>query len=216
MTDAHPPIPREVALPVAEAIRDNLLRQKVAVRAEVAGSLRRLKETVHDAEVVIELPTQKVVDLEGNMKWVVPAGAQGRLDRALLENEWSQGTRGLILQKAVPPFARPAWGEKYRKLDVELPNCSHVQVDLFICTPPANYWNLLLIRTGAALFSEKFVTRLHRWGLRSEGGRILRADDSEVPIKSEGDLFATNHLEWIEPERRNAQDPLILELLEGL
>jgi DNA polymerase/3'-5' exonuclease PolX len=207
MTDLHPPVAREVALPVAEAIRDHLLHEKVVVRAEVAGSLRRKKDTVHDVEVVVELPTFKTTTLDGGPRLEVAPVSQVNLSGELLESDWAKAV-GIL--KAEPPFARAAFGPKYRKLRV-----GDLQVDLFVVTPPAQFAPIFAVRTGAASFGEEVVKRFHRYGMKLEEGRLIRkADGATIDCPTEELYFAFAQLPCLPPEKRDLSIPETWELFK--
>ena len=100
------------------------------------------------------------------------------------------------------------WGEKYYRGATEVAPGIEIGVDLFVVTPPAEWGVVYLIRTGSAQFSQAVVTRLHRWGLRSEQGRIVRTDSGEVlRCPDESTFFRYARLPWITPRLRDSSVP---------
>ena len=69
-----------------------------------------------------------------------------------------------------------------------------------------NRGSIMLIRTGPAEFSRRFVMELRERGLRHEDGYVRSSaepvGDAIVPCPLEKDAFALAGMEWVEPEDR--------------
>jgi DNA polymerase/3'-5' exonuclease PolX len=157
-------------------------------RVEVAGSVRRAKQTVGDIEIVAQAARNYRLD-----------SARSVLGR-LKVHRGEPNKAG-----AVAP-----WGEKYYRGVVELAPGAEIGLDLFVVTPPADWGVIYLIRTGSAEFSHAVVTRLHRWGLESDQGRIVRASSGEVlSCPTEQTFFRYARMPWIPPPKRDMALPEI-------
>lgn len=163
----------------AEHLRD--LLKPVCERIEIAGSLRRKKPEIGDIELVI-IP--KLI-----------------IGHDLLDGEYVAGSQ---LEEHLKNWNVPKIknGPAQKQLDI-----NGVQVDLFICTPET--WAVtLLLRTGSAEFSKKFVTPRKHGGFMFSGYRIhnSRLEANRVPqddIVEEEDLFNALSVPWIPPEERD-------------
>ncbi len=182
-------LPFEVAAHLADRLRVGLeLASNAFLRVSVAGSVRRRRPTVGDLEIVGEVDPAREF------------GADARIDAAL---------RNLGVKRASPTVRKDGvsvsapWGPRYRKCDWEYASGAHVQVDLFLVRPPAQWGTVFLIRTGSAEWSQAVVTRLHRFGLRSDGGRIVRvADGTTLDTPTEREVFEAAHLPYVPPFAR--------------
>jgi DNA polymerase/3'-5' exonuclease PolX len=153
--------------------------------AETVGSVRRCRPIVGDVEVLVSGTTDKQV------------------------------AACLLAIGAVPgppnkAGHRAPWGPRYFRALLPRPRDGgfRVQLDVFVCLPPAEYGVLRLIRTGSAAFSQAVVTRLHRYGLESNGGRIIRWSDSTVmPAPTEEAVLRYARLPWIPPSEREMDNP---------
>ncbi|HEV2317749.1 MAG TPA: hypothetical protein VGV89_09300 [Thermoplasmata archaeon] len=175
-----------VPLAVGQRLADRILGElrplgALFSRVEVAGSVRRKKPEVGDVEIVAQAGRQYDVSAVHRV-----------LERLYLD-------RG-------PPNSRNAkapWGPKYYRGVAQVSSGIEVGVDLFVVTPPADWGDVFLIRTGDAEFSQAVVTRLHRYGLKSEEGRLIRASDHlHIQCPHERDVLRAARLPWIPPERR--------------
>lgn len=154
---------------VIEAIRPHCRR------IEIAGSLRRGKTAVGDAEVVAELaPTRDMFGERYEPEAIV------RVLRALAGWTWVRG------------------GDRY--IQVRSPN--GIPVDVFLVHPPAQWGVILAIRTGPAEFSHRCVAELRRHGLRTEDGRVLDGRGAVVPCNSEVEFFDLCRMPFIPPTDR--------------
>jgi DNA polymerase/3'-5' exonuclease PolX len=176
-------IPREAGLAAAQRVAAALLEDGCCTRAEIAGSLRRLKPRVGDLEVVAQLAEE--------------FGSGARIGQVL---------SGLGVQHGLPSKdgKRAPWGPRYYRAALTA-NGGAVTfpLDLFVVLPPAQWPVIYLIRTGSARFSQAFVTRLHRFGLHTDEGRLLDAAQRLVPVATEEDLFAACHLPYLAPPLRD-------------
>lgn len=155
-------------------------------RVEVAGSIRRQKAIVGDVEIVAQ----------GGRQYNA-ASVHRVLDRLHVDRA-EKNCAG----------ARAAWGPKYYKGVARVADGLEVGVDLFVVTPPAEWGDVFLIRTGEAEFSQAVVTRLRRFGLKSEDGHVARiSDGARIPTPHESDMLRAARLPWIPPERRFACGP---------
>jgi DNA polymerase/3'-5' exonuclease PolX len=146
-------------------------------RIQIAGSVRRRRETVGDLEVVC-IPRQ------------VPRGLfsdETEVDPAFIEavNQWPR-LKG-----------QPTGKQTQRRLP------SGLMLDLYMVT--ADTWGLqLAIRTGSAAFSEHVLAK--RWsqmGYTSKGAELHhRRDGHVVRLREEADVFAFLGLPWVEPWAR--------------
>lgn len=155
-----------------------LLRPACA-RIEIAGSLRRGKADIGDIEIVALPLITPVQDMFG----AIVAHAS-KLDPLLNRWQWPRSKNGPL----------------YKQYTVE-----GRQLDLFICTPQTWAVNLLL-RTGSAAFSQRFVTDRRHGGMLPAGYKIkdaqLHKHGEPLYIEDEPHLFNELGLEWVPPEKR--------------
>lgn len=155
-------------------------------RAGIAGSLRRGKDEVKDLEIVA-LPRWGH-DLFEQLTPDAPTELDAVLARLMFEKRLTLGSKN---------------GRRYKQLVV---NPLGIKLDLFIVLPPVQYGVQLVIRTGPASFSKRFVTP-RKWGgllpshLKVRDGAIWNKEYSlETP--DEASVFAILGIEWIDPEDR--------------
>lgn len=143
----------------------------------IAGSIRRCRTTVGDIELLI--PTDA--------------------DCAALasEAESAGDADGFFIGA---PWQRVRWGPKHKCVEHTVEG---YRVDLFAYVPD-NFGSVLLIRTGPAEFSQRWVTALRVHGLRHRKGFVQRGDGSGeiLPTPTERDAFELAAWQWIEPEKR--------------
>jgi DNA polymerase/3'-5' exonuclease PolX len=178
-------------LPVAERLVEAL--RPACVQIEIAGSVRRGKPEVGDLEIVAQPVLSVAADMFGN-----PTGAP--LPIAL-----SNALAHLVHGKALRVGDR--WGPRYKKGWVPVPGYRpDLQLDLFIVLPPAQFGPQLVIRTGPAEFSKRFVT-LRKYGglmpsnLKERDGCIWDGDVA-LDTPTEASVFAALGLAWVEPGDR--------------
>ena len=169
---------------IAEQVAGRLA--PVCTRIEIAGSIRRGKETVKDIELVA-IPTLQA-DLFGNeTPDLAPLNA--------LLVGWIESGH-VTLEKN---------GDRYKRFTM-MTDSRVVAVDLFLATPD-NYGYILMLRTGSAEFSRHMVTERHFGGLKpkhiqvSDGAVWIGAKPVAVP--DEVTLFALWERDYIEPRERD-------------
>ena len=151
-------------------------------RVDVAGSIRRGKPEVGDIEVVAQ----------------AAPNCRPESVRTVLER--------LGVRRGAPNKAGAAapWGTRYYRGLAEIAPGTEAGLDLFVVLPPAEWGVVFAIRTGSADFSHAVVTRLHRWGLQSDQGRIVKVATGEtLPCSNESLFFRYARLPWIKPELRD-------------
>ena len=174
----------QIAYPQAERIRGWLAPG--CERIEIAGSLRRRKQTVGDIEMVC-IPRYQT-DMFG-----APAVEQpSQVDMILAE---------LIRDGRLLPGGKNGKREKW----FSVPANYGLMVNLYRTTP--EQWGVIFtLRTGPAHFSKQLVTQRYKGGLLSNdcvvsGGRIWQNGRAlETPEEENVLKFITG--EWIAPERR--------------
>jgi DNA polymerase/3'-5' exonuclease PolX len=192
----------EKAIPIAEDLREGLVKTQLFSRVAIAGSIRRKKPLVGDIELVGERAVGQEFMFED------------RVRQELEALRVSRGDPGV--RKDGRPFKAP-WGERYFKGKHYMPGLqAHIQVDFFVVFPPADWGVVYLIRTGCAEFSQAFVTRLHRWGLHTDGGHLVTDKNGvEVPCKDEETFFRWNRMEFVPAEHREVGDPVGMTAFKG-
>lgn len=167
------------------AVRMVELLEPLCDRIEIAGSIRREKETIGDVELVlIPKPT---LDLFGNESF----GAK-QIAETLEQAGYVFGQNGEYFKQAHLPNVGNRYGE-------------NVIYDIFLTTPE-KFGVIFTIRTGPAEFSHRLVTPRNKGGLlpsylKVKDGRIWNDGEAwETP--EEVDVFRACTLEWIEPRDR--------------
>ncbi len=198
---------REIVLPRAQALLEQL--RPACEQVEIAGSLRRGKETVGDIELVA-LPTfeQHVVagqlDLFGGG---TPATVEqvSQLDKVL---EDLIAARDIFRDR---PYThqKGRWGEKQKTFWTALETgqgTEHVQVDLFIVTPPAQWGPIFTIRTGPSEFGKALMQYINSRMLlkQNDGCLSYRGTGEIVQTPTEQAYFDALGLAWIAPADRCA------------
>lgn len=170
--------PREEMLRYAEVVLLDL--EPITKRAVIAGSLRRGKPEVRDIEIVAA-PRSVAVDLLGTPGPDIDSLRQ-------VARRWGNLTKN---------------GDRYiRAFDAF--GVLGMAVDLFLVHPPAEWGTILAIRTGPAWLAQHAVTRMHGYGRRCSGGRILEVHTGKVyPTPDEESFFAAAGLPCLPPERRD-------------
>ena len=165
----------------AMKLAENMLAvlQPYCERIEIAGSLRRKKETVGDIEIVL-IPFS-LPDLLGEEHY----GA-GRITNVL-------SGEGLDLTKDGPYFKQVMLPDGKTKFDIFLTN-------------PEKWGCVFTIRTGSAEFVHKLVTKRSQGGfcpsnLRFKDGRIWNGDEV-LDTPEEEDVFNALNMKWVKPESR--------------
>jgi DNA polymerase/3'-5' exonuclease PolX len=188
-------------LPLADA--EHLALQVVELlrpaceRIEIAGSIRRRKETCGDIEVVC-IP--KLMESRGTDLF-------GMAERPEVLNLLDMKCKALLDSGDFSPRydknGRGAFGERYKRLSF-----GGFPLDLFSVLPPAQWGVVFLIRTGSAEFSHHFVMSrdmgglLPRWA-RIQDGALRHKDGSIIETPEEADVFRAIGQPYVEPEARS-------------
>lgn len=174
-------VPFADALHIAEQLVADL--RPVCERVKVVGSLRRKRPQVGDVEILLE-PRMVTSDLFGSqMPDLLPiravAYSWGGIEKA--------GERMLSIRTAMQAL----------------------KVELYMVHPPANWFVLLAIRTGPATLGKEAVTRMHQFGRRCDGGRIIdKRTGYEWPCNCEEDFFRAAGLPCLPPARRDTPEAM--------
>lgn len=161
-TEAH-----AIALAVLEELKPH------CIRAEIAGSIRRKKESIGDIEIVA-IPKL----------YVTGTGENGL---ALVVNKWEK-------VKGNMEYGKTKYTQRI------LPE--GIKLDLFFADE-ANWGLIFAMRTGSADFSHKVLADgWCRRGFKSVGGYITR-DGERIDVGEEIDLFRISGVLYKEPEDRN-------------
>lgn len=156
-------------------------------RIEIAGSLRRKKETIGDIEIVL-IP-RRGLDLFGSTMVYDDFGVE-----VALRAEGFHFTKNGSLYK-----------QAYNTSIVRSGDKGPVMFDLFLTTPEK--WGCIFtIRTGSAEFSHNLVTKKSIGGwcpsnLNFKDGRIWNGNHV-LDTPEEADVFSALDLSWVRPEDR--------------
>lgn len=152
----------------------------------VVGSVRRLKPRPRDIEILLPWRAPDRDAIVARMESHVDAGV----------------TRGLWDVNAEPKPFRAVKGFRpgFRYCQIEHAGSLPFKVDVFRYEPD-NLGALLLIRTGPADFSRRWVTELRAQHLAMDGG-FVRSAGATVRCWTERDAFALAGWAWVEPEDR--------------
>lgn len=176
-------------------------------RLEIAGSIRRGKPDPHDIELVA-IP--KVREEERQVDMFTKATVEIDLLSNALEDEKARGRVADRLDKN----GRPAWGQKFKRLQYLRPGHGGWAVDLFAVTWPAQWGVIFAIRTGPWDFSRKVVTSQLQGGVMPVGMRVadgvLWRSNEMLDTPEEEDFFRHIGIPCWPPEERT------LERLEAL
>ena len=155
-------------------------------RVQLVGSLRRGKSSVKDIDIIV-IP--KFEDSRDDSLFGEPV-KQNLLDRKLSELCLEAY---LVLESnggKIKRFFRPIQGVM-------------VPIDIYIATE-ANWWTLLLIRTGSREHNIRLASRaieLHMQ-LKADGSGLLSPGGSLIQMGSEEDIFKHLRLPYRPPEER--------------
>lgn len=151
-------------------------------RIEIAGSIRRCKPEVKDIELVCIPEIGLDQDLFGNP---IPFN---RLDRFVVESN----------------FLTTKNGSRYKQIVTG----ENIKIDLFIVLPPSQWGVQLLLRTGSADYSHRFVTAKRYGGMLpsnmhvKDGAIWVNGNIAETP--EEDDVYKLIGGEWLHPSERKA------------
>jgi DNA polymerase/3'-5' exonuclease PolX len=163
-------------------------------RIEVAGSIRRGKPEVKDAEIVAIPWLEEITELAlfGPQRSVVHSALW-----TLVHELVSTPSSGLTRHPPIGDRAAP-WGDRYRKLLWD-----GLPVDLFTATPDT--WGAIaLIRTGPSAFSKEWVTEIRGFGYRMENGVVVDEVGCLVPVPDEATAFALAGWAYVPAGERKA------------
>jgi DNA polymerase/3'-5' exonuclease PolX len=170
-------------------------------RIEIAGSIRRCKPQVGDVELVCIPKIERT-------EHITLAGTTERAYDALRERMLNLWGRGIVKRNRGSKDGRIApFGPKFYRITHK-----NVPIDLFVVTPPADWFPIFVIRTGSADFSHFLVTKsqenaMHFIGGHMErvlhrGGQVLQR--SIIVPASERQLFEICGIDYLEPWEREA------------
>jgi len=166
----------EIAAPIAGYICEEL--SPFCTRIESAGSLRRNEKEVGDIEIVAQ-PIMKLDMFSAVTK-------EHRL------NDYPFTQIGTMVKN----------GNKYKQIALH----DGITLDLFMVTPPAQWGVQLLIRTGPADFSHRFVTKKKYGGLLPSNLRVkdgaIWSNNHIIETPNEEDVFEVLGIPFIEPKDR--------------
>ena len=163
-------------------------------KLEIAGSIRRRERTVGDVEIVCVPRVERVT------REVGPLGLFGQDTETLTVSRlWTH--LDALVERGSCSRGR-LWGAKYRQILTW-----GVAVDIFTAKPEG-YGLQKLIRTGPVDFSRAYVTALHRFGLQSVDGLVLRKGTGQVvPCTTEAEAFALVGWPDVPPVNRKHWSP---------
>ncbi len=193
MDDVHD---YETAIMIADMAVNGL--RDVCHRIEIAGSLRRKKDFVHDIDLVLwpicDLVQTAQPDFFG-------FGAQAM--------EYPTQLIDLMMQNGWLDQRPDAYRRKLTLAAVEDDDPYTISIELYLCEPNgSNFEALLQMRTGCAEFNVQLAQRAKRIGkIYRAGYGIYDAADPERRLDdgTEAGIFAALMLPYVEPERRTPQ-----------
>lgn len=146
---------------------------------EVAGSLRREKPEVGDIEIVA-IPYMKFDMFLAST------------DEPMI-NDYDFNELGTLGKN----------GNKYKQITLR----EGISLDLFLVTPPAQWGVQLLLRTGPAEYSKKFVTPKNKGGMlrtwqRCKDGALWNVNGQPISTPEEEDVYEAIGMPFIKPRDR--------------
>lgn len=184
--------PRAAAIAVARELCK--LIEPACVKLIVAGSLRRRKDLVGDVELIFVPRVEPRPDPGDLLGHVV----QTDLVESLLTRWLQEG----IINRRPKVDGSYTWGS-LNKLAVHC--ATGVPVDLF-AGREANWWNLVVFRTGSAESNTRIASAAEKRGMRwdpySPGFLDRLTNDLVRRVSSEREVFEAVGLEYLEPWER--------------
>jgi DNA polymerase/3'-5' exonuclease PolX len=183
--------PRALAIAAVQPITRALA--SVCEKLIVAGSLRRRKDMVGDAEILYVPKFEDrpdPCDLLGNL-------VETNLADEVIDDFLAQG----VLARRAKQDGSFMWGGQ-NKMAVHV--ATGIPIDLFECRP-GNWWTLLVCRTGSKENNERICNAAIAKGMKWNPyiGFVDRATDKLLHApRSEQDVFARVGLPWLEPWER--------------
>ena len=161
-------------------------------RCCIAGSLRRGKTEVGDAEILF-VPRMGMLPVRGEM-FEAPRDLAAKTIEELMELNWIEPRRNAL--------GRTAWGELIK---LARHTASGVPLDFFTATAE-NWWNYLVCRTGPAESNTAICMAAQRrgwkWEPYSSGFVSLHDPAVREAMTSERDVFEFVNLKYVEPKDR--------------
>lgn len=187
-TIAEPKVWPRLSLQRAELIARNIeaALAPFCSRIEVAGSIRRRRQSVGDIDLVCEpLPGSEHLLRE-------------RLERNTLAREGQRTPKCNVLRWMIVKGEPVALGVFLARL---------AEPGMFAPTP-GNWASLYLCRTGSVQHNIRFASRARALGLHWDPyrGLIQKRDglESVIETPNEEDLYQALSLEWVAPQNREA------------
>ena len=155
-------------------------------RIAIAGSIRRLKQTdIKDIEILAIPDHRYTPNVLGEVVHM------------------TQLTKANILSALPPGTTLKKNGDKFKQ--ISLPDATII--DLFIVTYPAQWGNLLAIRTGPSDYSRWLVTSRQGGGARPShlthtNGALYDPNINLIPCPEEEDFFNVLEIPYPEPHQR--------------
>jgi DNA polymerase (family X) len=175
----HPPktFPAQIAAVVARRIINEL--SPACDRIEIAGSLRRRKNVVHDIDIVL-LPR----DASEPFVLGKPTTVDGLLHR-------------LVDNGSLTP------GRGKEKMKCFVATKTGIPVDIYFATHQT-WATLLLIRTGSKEHNIRLAQRARQLGmkLRASGDGVEAANGEILGIQTEEEIFSLLQFPYLRPEQR--------------
>ncbi len=180
-------------------------------KIEIAGSLRRRHEVVGDIEIVAEprLVWQKNSALTGTLDYFYFKELEVDKDENLTCFNYTHERMKELLQYGLinlnriskdgkkAPFGKRYYRINYIYKEKEYP------IDFFVAVPPADYYVILLLRTGSADFSHWIVQCNPHVKFRDGH---LEVDGKPVYVRSEEEIFDILGIPYRKPEERDVVD----------
>ncbi|OWP55329.1 MAG: hypothetical protein B2I17_10055 [Thermoplasmatales archaeon B_DKE] len=173
------------------------------MRAELAGSVRRERDLVHDIEIVV-IP---MADVQARLPiGFLSATSPGQLSRGdhLERRIHEMLDRGIVTRDRPrrDTKANPL-GPRYYRIGYNHQG-SNYPIDLFAVKPPAQWGVVFLIRTGSAEYSHWFVQQGYGHGVRVRDGHLER-NGVTIDTPEEIDVFRRMLVPYADPKERDVE-----------